>query len=93
MAEEFRHDRDASQFEVTLDGTPAGVAHYRLSAGVADFDHTVVSPAFGGSGVAGRLVSYAMDEVRAAGEWTVRASCSYVVWWLAHHPEYADLQA
>lgn len=93
MAEEFRHDRDAGQFEVTIDGTPAGVAHYRLSGGVADFDHTEVPPPFGGRGVAGRLVQYAMDEVRAAGEWKVRASCSYVVWWLIHHPDYADLKA
>jgi uncharacterized protein len=93
MAEEFRHDRDGRQFEVTIDDTPAGVAHYRLSGGVADFDHTVVPPSFGGRGVAGRLVQYAMDEIRAAGEWKVRASCSYVVWWLAHHPDYAHLRA
>lgn len=91
MAEVFGHDRDASQFEVTIDGTPVGVGDYRLDAGVADFDHTEVSPAFGGRGVAGRLVKYAMDEVRAAGEWKVRATCSYVVRWFGQHPEYADL--
>lgn len=93
MAEEFRHDRQASTYGVTIDGVPAGVAGYRLSEGVADFDHTVVLPAFGGRGVAGRLVQYAMDDVRAAGEWKVRASCSYVAHWFGKHPECADLLA
>ena len=91
MAEEFRHNRGASQFEVTIDGAPAGETHYRLADGVAYFDHTEVPPAFGGRGVAGRLVQYAMDEIRSAGEWKVRATCSYVVRWFGQHPEYADL--
>ena len=68
MAEVFRHDREASTYDVTIDGTPAGLAGYELTDGVADFDHTEVSPDFGGRGVAGRLVQYAMDDVRAAGE-------------------------
>jgi len=93
MTEEFRHDRDASAYEVTIDGTPAGVAGYQLAEGVADFDHTEVLPAFGGRGVAGRLVQFAMDDVRAEGEWKVRATCSYVVRWFGQHPEYADLLA
>lgn len=93
MAEEFTHDRDACQFEVTIDGTLAGVAHYRLVDGAADFDHTEVPATFGGRGVAGRVVKYAMDEIRSAGEWKVRASCPYVIRWLGQHPEYADLQA
>ena len=93
MPEEFRHDRDASQFEVSVDGTMCGVAHYQLSGGVADFDHTEVPPAFGGRGIAGRLVQYAMDEIRAAGEWKVRPACSYVVRWFAQHPDYSDLLA
>jgi predicted GNAT family acetyltransferase len=93
MAEVFRHDRAASTYEVTIDGTPAGVAGYELTDGVAAFDHTEVSPDFGGRGVAGRLVTYAMDDVRATGEWKVGASCPYVVHWFRHHPEYADLLA
>jgi predicted GNAT family acetyltransferase len=93
MTEEFRHDRQASTYEVAIDGVPAGVAGYRLNEGVAEFNHTVVLPAFGGHGVAGRLVTFAMDDVRAAGEWKVRASCSYVEYWFGQHPEYGDLLA
>ncbi len=66
---------------------------FRLANGIADFDHTEVTPAFGGRGVAGRLVQFAMDDIRAAGEWKVRASCPYVVHWFGQHPEYNDLLA
>ena len=34
-----------------------------------------------------------MDDIRAAGEWKVRASCSYVVRWFGQHPEYGELLA
>ena len=93
MAEEFSHNRAASRFEVAIDGRFAGEAAYRVSGGVAVFDHTSVLPEFGGHGVAGRLVQYAMDEVRAAGEWHVRPVCPFVVRWFGLHPEYSDLLA
>ncbi|HEY3337198.1 MAG TPA: GNAT family N-acetyltransferase [Propionicimonas sp.] len=93
VSEEFRHRREDGAYEVTIGGTPAGVASYHLANGIADFHHTEVVPAFGGRGVAGRLVRFAMDDVRAAGQWKVRASCPYVVHWFGEHPEYADLLA
>lgn len=93
MSEEFTHNTAAHQFEVTIDGTFAGEAHYTLQDGVATFDHTEVPPQFGGRGVAGRLVQHAMDEVRAAGEWKVRPTCPFVVTWFQRHPDYADLLA
>jgi predicted GNAT family acetyltransferase len=93
MAEEFTHNRPASQFEASIDGRFAGAAHYTLSGGVAAFDHTEVPPEFGGRGVAGRLVQHAMDEVRATGEWKVLPSCPYVKRWFRQHPEYSDLLA
>lgn len=91
--EEFSHNEAASRFEVTVDGRFAGEAHYALRDGVATFDHTEVLPEFGGRGIAGRLVRHALDEVRAAGEWTVVPVCPYVTRWLHAHPEYADLLA
>ncbi len=93
MSEEFTHDRAKRQFEVTLDGVPAGVAHYRLAGTVAVFDHTVVPPPLEGRGIAGRLVRFAMDEIRAEGQWRVRPVCSYVVGWFARNPADADLLA
>jgi len=93
MNEEFSHNETAGQFELKIDGELAGVCHYTLTGDVAVFDHTVVPPDFGGRGIAGRLVTYAMDSVRAAGAWKVRAVCSYVSAWFTKHPEYADLLA
>ncbi|CAL8975920.1 MAG: N-acetyltransferase [Actinobacteria bacterium] len=93
MAEEFRHDREANRYEVLIDGRAVGEAHYELTGDVAAFDHTEVLPEVGGRGVAGRLVRYAMDDVRAAGRWRVRAVCPYVVHWFDRNPGYADLLA
>lgn len=91
--EEFGHNPVASRFEVHIDGQFAGEAHYRLDGDLATFDHTVVLPEYGGRGVAGRLVRHAMDEVRAAGRWKVRAECPYVAGWFSKHPDEADLLA
>lgn len=93
MTEEFSHNQAESRFEVHIDGGLAGECHYRLDGDVAVFDHTVVPPEFGGRGIAGRLVTHAMDEVRTAGAWKVRPACSYVAGWFGKHPEYADLLA
>lgn len=93
MAEEFFHKRLTSRFELFIDGRFAGEAHYTLTGTVAAFDRTFVPPEFGGRGVAGRLVRHAMDEVRRAGEWTVRPDCPFVVRWFEQHPEDADLLA
>lgn len=90
---EFRHNKRLSRYEAWLDGELAGEAHYRLSGEVADFDHTQVAQQFAGRGIAGELVHYAMDDLRAGGELKVRPSCSYVVAWFARRPEYADLLA
>lgn len=91
--EEFSHNQAASRFEVTVDGRFAGEAHYVLADGVATFDHTEVREEFGGRGIAGRLVRYALDDVRAAGEWKIVPVCPYVTRWLRAHPEYGDLLA
>lgn len=88
---EFTHNQAASRYEARQDGELAGEARYVLDGSVADFDHTLVPPEFEGQGIAGRLVQFAMDDVRAAGEWTVRATCPYVARWLDRHPDYADL--
>ena len=93
MTEEFSQNQAESQFEVHIDDVFAGECHYRLVGDVAVFDHTMVLPEFGGRGVAERLVTYAMDGVRAAGAWKVQPVCSYVAGWFDKHPEYADLLA
>ena len=91
MGETVEHNARKSRFEIHVDGALAGIAHYDLSNGVADFDHTEVSPAYNGRGLGTTLVRGALDQVRAAGTWKVRATCPFVVTFLKRHPEYNDL--
>ncbi len=60
--------------------------------GVADINHTFVSEALRGQGVAGRLMQAAADTLRSQGRKAV-ASCSYAAGWFSKHAEYQDLLA
>ncbi|MEA4945329.1 MAG: GNAT family N-acetyltransferase [Propionicimonas sp.] len=91
MTEEFRHNTDQSRFEAWVDDEFAGEVTYVLSDGIAEFDHTWVEPAHRSTGIAGRLVQYGFDTVRAAGEWRIRPVCPFVASWTKLHPEYQDL--
>ncbi|MBP8919857.1 MAG: GNAT family N-acetyltransferase [Micropruina sp.] len=91
MTETIQHNERKHRFEIHVDGVWAGSAHYDLSNGVARFDHTEVSPKFGGRGLGTTLVKGAFDEVRAAGQWRIRPVCPFVVAFVKKHPEYHDL--
>lgn len=91
--EEFRHNARDERFELWINGELVGEADYTVIGQVAEFDHTEVDPALNGQGLASRLVTYAMDTVRAEGQWKVRPVCSYVAIWFRRHPDYADLLA
>jgi GNAT superfamily N-acetyltransferase len=54
------------------------------------FDHTEVEPRYEGHGLAGRLVTEALDTARERG-WALLPYCPYVREFLGKHPEYADL--
>lgn len=58
--------------------------------GVAEINHTFVSPSLRGQGVAGKLMEAAVDVIRQSG-CKARASCSYAIQWLDRHPECADI--
>jgi len=60
------HNRDLSRYEAHLDGALAGFADYKLTNSLIVFPHTEVDPAFGGQGVGGAIVQFALDDVRAA---------------------------
>lgn len=55
-------------------------------------DHTLVPPAIGGRGIAGKLVAALIGDARAQG-FKVRPDCSYVAAKFDEHPEWADLRA
>ena len=53
------------------------------------FPHTEVDEAYGGHGLASKLVRGAVDASIAEG-YRIVAVCPYVKGWLAKHPEYAE---
>ena len=91
MGETVVHNQGKSRYEIFVDGELAGFTHYDLSNGVARFDHTEVQPRFNGRGLGTTLVKGAFDEVRAAGQWKIRAVCPFVAIFVKRHPEYDDL--
>ncbi|HEY0696997.1 MAG TPA: GNAT family N-acetyltransferase [Micromonospora sp.] len=93
MSTTVRDNPAESRYEI-LDGEQVvGFATYRLTGGRIAFLHTEVDPAHAGRGLAGQLVTWALDDVRRRGL-TVLPFCPYVRSFIARHAErYLDLVA
>ena len=95
MTVDVLDNREENRFEIHVDGQLAGFAQYVLPPGKLDtvvFTHTEVLPADEGQGLAGRLVSHALDVTRDTGMKVV-ARCPYVARYIERHPGYQDLLA
>jgi predicted GNAT family acetyltransferase len=88
----FRDNAEESRYELLLDGALAGVIVYQSKPGVLTLVHTEVAEELEGRGLAGRLVTFALDDIRARGLRLV-PRCPYVAAYLERHPEQADLVA
>lgn len=81
------------RYEAVVDGKVAGFIRYHDRAdGVRDLQHTEVDPAFEGKGIGSRLVTGALDAIRAQSR-TIAATCPFVSTYLKRHEEYRDLLA
>jgi uncharacterized protein len=79
------------RFEIRVDGESAGFTEYRRTDGLIAFVHTLIDPRFEGQGYGSRLVTEALDEVRAAGL-AVLPFCPFVRAFIASHTsDYLDL--
>jgi uncharacterized protein len=87
---EVRDHPGALQYEVTVDGEPAGVIRYTLDGDVVTLVHTEVEPKYEGHGVGAQLVKGALDDLRLRGKKIVPL-CEYVLAYLERHDEYRDL--
>lgn len=85
-----RDNPDEQAYEVVLDGSRAGVLHYLPMRDALVLVHTEVAPELEGRGLGGRLISGALEDVRARGLRLVPV-CPFVASYLERHPEYADL--
>lgn len=78
------------RFELSLNGEVAAFSEYNVLKNALLFTHTEVLPAHEGKGLGGKLVAFALDDVRKRGLHVVPA-CPFVAGYIRKHPEYLDL--
>lgn len=88
---DVRDNAEAGRYEAKVDGDLA-MAVYLRRGDMIIFTHTEVPEALEGQGIAGQIVRFALDDVRARGLKVV-ARCPYVAGFIRRHPEYQDLLA
>jgi uncharacterized protein len=81
---------DESQYELWVGDALAGVITFRLRPGRVVLIHTEVDERFEGQGLGSRLVSGALDDLRAQGL-QVTPLCPFAASYIEEHPEYAEL--
>ena len=79
------------RYQAEVDDAVAGFAEYQLAEGLIVFTHTEVDPAYEGRGVGSALARFALDDVRAAGDRKVIATCPFIKAWIQKHPDYLSL--
>lgn len=89
-ASTVRDNAALQRFEMDVGGATA-FANYRRTPGAVIITHTETPRALRGQGVASQLVEGALQLIQARGE-TVVAGCSFVVDYLAKHPEWQRLE-
>lgn len=80
-------NREASRYEMTIDGVEAGFIDYQLSDSVIVMSYIEIDPAFGGQGFGRRLVQWALDDARSR-ELSVVPACPFIADYVRTHPEY-----
>lgn len=83
------HNPERSRYEAQI-GELRAEATYRRVGDTLIFTHVGVPSAIRRRGIGGRLVQFALDDVRANG-WRAVPQCPFVRAWLGDHPNYADL--
>ncbi|GAA2227284.1 N-acetyltransferase [Herbiconiux moechotypicola] len=91
MSTSIRNDVRRNRYTIALDDELAGFADYRLEGSRIVFTRTEVDPARRQSGLAGRLVEYALDDVRTSSALTVVPQCTFVAHFIDEHPDYQEL--
>lgn len=86
-----RDNKAQNRFELDVEGAVA-FANYRLTPSAVIITHTETPRSLRGHGIASELVKGTLELIRADGRKVV-AGCSFVVDYLAKHPEAADLTA
>ena len=81
---------ERGQFEIAVDGQPAGFAVYQRLGTVIAFTHTQIDDSFEGQGLGGRLDLLRAGQRPEAG-CDVLPYCPFVRGYIERHPQYLDL--
>lgn len=87
---ELLKNAERSRYEVHLAGRRVGLADYYERDGVVVIPHTETLPEFGGRGLAGKLVRFALDDIADQGK-RVDPACPFVAAYIRRNPEYSGL--
>ncbi|MFB2554160.1 GNAT family N-acetyltransferase [Herbiconiux liangxiaofengii] len=91
MSTTIKNEARQSRYTIALDDEVAGFADYRVEGSRIIFTRTEVDPTRRKGGLAGRLVEFALDDVRTSGGLTVVPQCSFVAHFIDAHPDYQEL--
>jgi predicted GNAT family acetyltransferase len=83
-------NRDLGVYEATIGGRTAAGLVYHQAGNRITLMATSVLPEFRGKGVAGKLISGVLDELRRQGK-TATVTCPFTTAFVNSHPEYADV--
>ena len=89
---ETSKNAEASSYELLLDGRRVSLADYYERDDVVVIPHTETLPAYGGRGLASKLVRFALEDISAQGK-KVEPACPFVAAFIRKNPEYARLRA
>jgi predicted GNAT family acetyltransferase len=81
---------DKHRYVLSLDGYGVGLVTYFDEGEHRVFLHTEVRPEYGGRGLAGELVRYALDDVRGSGRRIINF-CPYIRSYLEEHHDWDDV--
>ena len=88
---EITHDADDRRYVMRIDGAIVAVADYAVNGSQISFTHTFTNPRFRNQGLAGEVVSFAMDDVEKTTDYRVIPMCWYVADWFESNSDRRNL--
>ncbi len=90
MSNDVKHDVENEKFYLVEDGFESYLEYRKVGEYVLNLVHTYTPIELRGRGIAGKIVSYALDYARENG-FKIIPGCSYVRAFIQRHTEYEDL--
>jgi len=87
---DLRDDPEKHQFELLVDGAPAGLAAYRMRDGVTVITHSEVDRKFRGQGLGNELARRTLDLIRSRGG-KVTPVCPFFAKFTGEHHDWDDI--